>query len=66
MGAGTGGDPEEKHIWLGGKEKNRIEKRAENAEHLKSIYRVCLKSILNVRHSDLSETFCPFIRIKEG
>lgn len=31
MGAWTGRDAEEKHIWLGRKkEKNRIEKRAEN------------------------------------
>lgn len=46
MGAGTEGDPEEKHIWLGRrkKEKNRTENAPTNFRRKKNVM-ICLKQI---------------------
>lgn len=53
MGAGTGGDPEKKHIWLRGEKKKRIEDSW-----------VCLRRVLIVRLSSQNETSYAFMRIK--
>lgn len=69
MGACTGGDPEEKHIWQGRKRK-RIgkERRAKKKTCFlkgKMEYEVCLRSGLIVRYSAQSRMSCHEKQMKQ-